>query len=165
MSTSGGSPEQGWYRQQDGQERFWDGHQWTDHYRDPNAPPPSREDRSPSETLRTEPGKPKSGAPFWIGLAAAGLLAFACCGGDALRGGDDDDDDYSGAALTACQNAVKDRIKNPSTANFALFDTTITETSISGEVTAQNDFGAEKTLRYRCAVSGSTVTNVTVIPV
>lgn len=37
-----------------------------------------------------------------------------------------------------------------------------TASSISGQVTAQNDFGAEKTLRYRCSISDGTVTDVTV---
>lgn len=161
MKASGGEPERGWYRQQDGRERLWDGHRWTDKYRDPDAPPPSPEDRSPADVDEKAKGKRADRVGQAIALGVV-VIIIACCGWFQSLG--DDEGDSGGAALTACHNAVEAQIKNPSTADFSLFDTTITETQISGEVTAENDFGAEKTLRYVCTMSGSTVTRATVTP-
>lgn len=161
MDAGSEDVERGWYRQKDGRERYWDGNGWTDRYRDDEAPP-NPGDRS---TRGDEPAveKPKqSGSSPWkiLAGAAVAIIVVACCSGAFS----DDDEPSTGAALAACKNAVKGQIKNPSTADFATLDTTITDTSISGEVTAENDFGAEKTLRYRCAISGESVTNVTVTP-
>ena len=46
----------GWHLQPDGQERFWDGTQWTDQFRspapiDPTAPPPAPSWASSSDTV------------------------------------------------------------------------------------------------------------------
>ncbi|WP_346007155.1 hypothetical protein [Janibacter terrae] len=162
MGESSGDIEEGWYRQKDGRERYWDGTKWTDRYRDGDEPPPEPGDRATrnDEPVDEEPKQGKSSTWVLLGVAIVALVIFACCSGAFT----DDDDPSSGAALTACRNAVKAQIKNPSTADFAVLDTTITDTSISGEVTAENDFGGEKTLRYRCTISGESVTNVTVNP-
>lgn len=158
---SDGGVEQGWYRTKDGRERYWDGDAWTDRYRDGDDEPPAPADRSPRDE-KPEPAKEESkGSSPWmiLAFAVAAIVVFACCNG-VFSG--DDDEPSSGSALTSCRNMVKAQIKNPSTADFAVLDTTITDTSISGEVTAENDFGAEKTLRYHCTISGDTVTDVTV---
>lgn len=160
MGERDGGVEEGWYRQKDGRERYWDGDAWTDQYRDGDEPPPAAGDRSTRDD-HPDAAKPKQSSSPWkiLAGAAVALVIVACCSGAFSN---DDDGPSTGAALAACKNAVKGQIKNPSTADFATLDTTITDTSISGEVTAQNDFGAEKTLRYRCTISGETVTNVTV---
>lgn len=167
MTTGDGDVEAGWYRQQDGRERYWDGDAWTDEYRAGDEPPPDPADRSPkdlakAEQLGEQPGQDDVRThKLWLVLVVVVLVSvLTCCGWVASLG--DDEDSSSGAALRACEDAVRNQVKNPSTAKFPILDTNITDTSIWGEVTAQNDFGAEKTLQYDCTMSGSVVTDVTV---
>ena len=84
----------GWHRQADGRERFWDGQQWTDQFRDPE--PDSSTARSPeSSTPAGAQGKKPGGLKPWMkyaGVGVAGLLLGAMIGaggGDAEASGDD----------------------------------------------------------------------------
>lgn len=163
MSTGSGGVEAGWYRQKDGRERYWDGGAWTDQYREGAEPPPDPADRSPQDLADDDSEEPEKskGSSLWgvLGFLVVAIIIFSCCGG---AWSDDDDEPSTGSGVVACEDAVEARIKNPSTADFSFLDRSITDTSISGEVTAQNDFGAEKTLRYRCSISDGAVTDVTV---
>lgn len=168
MTAGDDGVEAGWYRQKDGSERYWDGFRWTDKYRGGDEPPPNPADRSPDDLSEEDPEDDSSPPPesLWdkaVPYAVVGvvLLVLGCCGWAFSYEGEDDADS-SGVSITACHDAVKQQIKNPSTADFSWLEQTVTDSSVSGELTAQNDFGAEKTLRYHCTISGSTVTDVKV---
>lgn len=157
----------GWYKQPgDRDERYWDGSAWTDQYRPASQLPPKLEDRvagadAPgSGTVVPKAAKPTPGKRSGLGclvLVVIAMLVFAvskgCGGGSASSGG---------AALVNCRNAVKAQIKNPATADFELLSTTITDAQISGSVTAENDFGARKSLTYVCRISGDSVLSANV---
>lgn len=93
-------------------------------------------------------------------LALLGLAVFfglVTCGG-----GSDDPSDSDGNELANCRQAVRVQVKNPDTIDWKTLSTDIQETRISGELTAENDFGGTKTLYFVCDMSGSQVTNATV---
>ena len=62
----------GWYPQPDGQQRYWDGQQWTEKFA-PGVP---------------EPGGNRSGIPWWVWLIMAffGVIAILYLVLDALAG-------------------------------------------------------------------------------
>jgi len=96
---------------------------------------------------------------FWqkpsniIGASITGfvliLVVFAALGKD--DGVDQTD------ARHACEDAVEASLKSPQSADFSFMDLSHTETSgggwiISNTVTAENEYGIEKTLAFTCEV-------------
>jgi ribosomal protein L37E len=66
-------------------------------------------------------------------------------------------EDVSRAALIHCRNAVKDRLKAPSTADIPLFDQRTTKIGenkfkVESYVDAQNSFGAKIRNNYTCEI-------------
>jgi hypothetical protein len=45
----------GWYPQEDGRERFWDGTDWTDAVREPAAEPSAGDGETPTDSARSAP--------------------------------------------------------------------------------------------------------------
>lgn len=150
-------PAAGWYGQADGRERRWDGATWTDEYRDP-APvgAPAEATEAPPAPEKEKPKATNGGNA----LAAIIVLAVIFFGFKACSGSSSTSDETD--ALVNCRRAVKAQIKNPATADFDVFSTNQTASLITGEVTAENDFGATKSLRYSCRMIGSTVQSATV---
>ena len=98
-------------------------------------------------------------------VAVMGVLAVAAvgCGGSGSSGA------HESGAWVACKNAVKEELRNPATADFALMKTQIDEQDdgvgwrVEGVVTAKTDFGVEKDISYTCETNGqATVTDVNV---
>lgn len=79
----------GWHQQPDGRERYWDGQQWTDQYREggASAPPPPA------------PAKKSGGCLKWVLIAIAALVLLGILA--VLLGGGDDEGTPSGSGNTS----------------------------------------------------------------
>lgn len=148
----------GWYPQDDGGERFWDGTEWTDAVRSagteertPFAAPVDASTLAPDKTSSTD----SKGCLYIVGVIVMISIAvgFNSCGGD--DDGDNETNPY--AVQGTCQDIVKARLKNPSTADFN--DGAQGSSFAAGSVTAQNALGGVVTYAYRCTLDtdGSTV--------
>lgn len=62
-----------------------------------------------------------------------------------------------GSSISACQSAVKDRLKAPSTADFSSVAAEVKPGlwRVTGDVDAQNSFGAQVRTAYTCTVAWS----------
>lgn len=83
----------GWYPQPDGQERYYDGDNWTDQVRAPQpagAPGPL--------PAQPPPADKKGGKLKWLLIPLIGILL--CCGGAAVLMGGDDDTDSTGTSTS-----------------------------------------------------------------
>lgn len=84
----------GWHKQADGRERFWDGEQWTDQFRDPATSPSAASGPGPGIPAAAE-RKASGGVKPWMkyaGVGVVGLILGAMIGaggGDAEASGDD----------------------------------------------------------------------------
>lgn len=147
-----GAPDAGWYRQDDGQERYWDGAEWTDEPR-PAESVASAED-PPDSAPPSEPAKSSSGVGClaWVLLPVALILVFAFNGCDEETGSDGPDK-YD--VQVTCQGIVKNQLKNPGTAEFS--EKQQTAVSASGSVTSENSLGGKVTYTYRCSAAAGTV--------
>jgi hypothetical protein len=139
----------GWYPQDDGRERYWDGERWTDDFRGELAT-----EQMPAPPKREEGAWEQKGRLLLIllGVVAFVWLAATKCGGPSTSG----PDEYNVQAM--CKELVRDRLKNPSTADFS--DEQQSVTTASGTVVAENALGGKVTHTYRCVASGDTVTLV-----
>lgn len=147
----------GWYPQDDGSERFWDGQNWTDAVRAPGA-----EGAAPAPPGATTPGTPtgtpsagSKGCLYIVGIIVLLGIAvgFTSCGGDSGDG--DETNEY--AVQSTCKDVVKKQLKNPSTADFD--GESQGPTFAAGTVAAQNALGGLVTYSYRCTLDadGETV--------
>ena len=147
----------GWYPQDDGSERYWDGERWTDAFRSPTGSPAPVEDAGPAEAANTHGGEKKTsggvGCLAWVAGAVLLSVAFGLKGCGSSDSGSDETDKY--AVQVTCQDIVEDQLKNPSTADFSQKQQT--SVSASGLVTAENALGGKVTYAYRCSASGDTV--------
>ena len=102
-------------------------------------------------TDRTKPGGGCWGV-LLLPVALIALVAVSCT----PRSGDQSNGD--GAALVACRRAVKDQLKNPSTAKFSdeSFARSGSTTTVTGMVVAENSLGGKVTYSYSCDYSGTT---------
>ncbi|MEV1331111.1 hypothetical protein AB0J20_16215 [Micromonospora costi] len=114
---------------------------------------------APAQTQPAEPtpaaGPPQRPARRWPWVVAAAAVVLVVAGGAAwaLMPGDE------GEAVDRCQAAVSDKLKSPSTAEYG--DVTVTSEDgnfgtyyvVTGEVDAQNGFGATVRGEYRCKVN------------
>lgn len=96
------------------------------------------------------------GAPLYIGVAFAVLFTFICTGvlvqSSESFGWLNESLPPKSEALSTCHYFIKDRLKAPSTAEF-LNTSTHKDGSrylVSGELDAQNSFGAMLRHDYRC---------------
>ncbi|HQZ19010.1 MAG TPA: DUF2510 domain-containing protein [Vicinamibacteria bacterium] len=146
----------GWYPQDDGGERFWDGSEWTDAVRVGEGRPPEAPVEAVPEPPEVKPGMSRSFL-FWGGLA--GVLVFIAavqgCGGDDDSDGGSDINPF--AVQNTCEDLVKNNLKNPSSAEFSEQDQGAT--FASGLVAGTNALGGTVTYSYRCTLDadGKTV--------
>lgn len=77
--TAGTRAIAGWYMQADGQQRYWDGAQWTDHF----APGPA----TAVPRVETAPEKKRRGCLFWFLTAAAAFVVLVVIIAVASSGG------------------------------------------------------------------------------
>jgi len=92
----------GWHKQPDGRERYWDGQQWTDQYREASAsapPPPAAE-------------KKKSGCLKWVLIAVVAIAVIALLS-SLLGGGDDDGTPTGSSGTTQTQGAAAPDSEEP----------------------------------------------------
>ncbi|WP_299570742.1 DUF2510 domain-containing protein [uncultured Williamsia sp.] len=126
----------GWFPDPEGapRERWWDGNQWTSATRNLQAgsPPPQHP-------------KKKRRWGLWIasffGVVIVAVVLLSISGYSRTSPSDRPSDDR---ILTVCQNAVKDALKDPDSAQFR--DGRITSSTgktwkVEGEVNARNSFG------------------------
>lgn len=139
----------GWYPQDDGRERYWDGEKWTDAFR--RAPEPEPSDDAPE--AKPAPDKEPVGRVWtFVGVGifiALALMVSRCGGGDEDRGPDEYD------TQATCKELVRGVLKNPSTADF--MNEQQNATGASGTVVAENSLGGKVTSTYRCTLSGGIV--------
>lgn len=87
------------------------------------------------------------------GLIAAFILLFVLT--SCLGGGDDEDDPevQRYAAISACEDWVKDKLKAPATAKFSNSRASGTGPwTVTGDVDAQNSFGAMIRTSWTCSI-------------
>jgi hypothetical protein len=101
-----------------------------------------------------EDPEPEEGGRYTGILIAVGLFVLACVVacivGVALDGTQTDQDKRY--AISACQNAVKDLLKAPTTATFenGTNEKSVGTWDVAGRVTAQNSYGAALTEPFIC---------------
>ena len=100
-----------------------------------------------------EPKKKKThGCLIFIALMVAGGIVLSLISNSG--GGDGGADQYG--AQVMCENFVKDRLKSPDSADFSNETTTMgvndTLWEVSGDVDAENSFGASLRSHFTCVV-------------
>ncbi|HHX47562.1 MAG TPA: DUF2510 domain-containing protein [Brevibacterium sp.] len=130
----------GWHRQPDGRERFWDGTEWTDQFRDPTPSPPAAQEKKKSGCL---------GLVALIVGASAFLAVVDSCGGDKRPS----PEQKAYGVQETCKDLVRKSLKNPSTAKFS--DGQQGSTFASGVVVAENALGGKVTMDYRCTADAN----------
>jgi len=139
----------GWYAQDDGRERYWDGEKWTDAFRGSGVDP------APAADAPDEPAK-KSGSGIGCLASILALVALVIVFSLQSCGDDSSDSTDKYAVQATCKDLVKNNLKNPSTADFS--NEQQTSFSASGQVAAQNALGGTVTYSYSCTATGDTVT-------
>ncbi|QYM63489.1 hypothetical protein [Microbacterium sp. Se5.02b] len=104
------------------------------------------------------PGIQSSGAKkphpiAWVVMSVC-LVLLAVVIGISIASGDDDDYDVnnSSVAIRHCEDAIKERLKAPATAEFVSAATGSGTWTVSGTVDAENSFGAKLRSTYQCSV-------------
>jgi hypothetical protein len=158
---------EGWYPdpKDDGQERFWDGKSWTDKTAPKktsaniSAPVPSTP--KPTGAATAVPPK-KGGIGCGMGcLIVVGIIVVLgiIIGVASAIGGSNNSSDPANnddLAIVTCQDVVTQNLKSPSTASFPEVPT-ISGDTITGEVDAQNGFGATIRADFQCTRDGDKV--------
>lgn len=149
----------GWYPQDDGQDRYWDGVRWTDAYRLPVTSdeavevthPQAEENVTPVQAEESE----KKPVPIGcLALILAPVLLIVAFSLKSCAGGTSSSSDGYQVQYT-CEELVKKNLRNPTTADFS--EQQRSSASAYGLVTAENALGGKVTYRYACSVSGDTV--------
>lgn len=115
----------GWYPQPDGNERYYDGSNWTEHVRAAQGA-----SQAPSPMAPQAPEKKKGGALKWIAIIVGGLILLCCAGVAISMGGDDSSSDTStttessetsetSKAAAASPSGSKSASKSPSSSKAA----------------------------------------------
>lgn len=143
----------GWHRQDDGRDRYWDGQQWTEQFREGAQP------QQQPEVAEPAPGGVQS---WWGSLGTMKQIPIAIAGGFAVlalmamcqgAGGSRGPDEYD--VQVTCRDLVRDQLVNPSTARFS--EQTQSMTEASGVVVSENRLGGRVTMNYRCTASDGVV--------
>ncbi|WP_395705451.1 DUF2510 domain-containing protein [Rhodococcus ruber] len=159
------SSSPGWYpdpKDARNKERYWDGEDYTDQTR-PRAdplPPPKRSQQHGS--------KPKSAPVALILALLIGVSAYACGIGDDTTGDSPKSGGTSGSGQSTadligtrklveqtCREAVENRLKSPSSAEFSDVqakqdDSAGTRWTTTGKVDSENSFGASIRNTFTC---------------
>ncbi|QKE85122.1 DUF2510 domain-containing protein [Arthrobacter sp. NEB 688] len=144
----------GWYPEDDGRERYWDGERWTDAYRPGAQESEPGPQASPDVEVGIEPEKKAAtaGCLPWV----LGGVILTCIAGGVKGCGNDGSSSSDGYQVQAtCEELVKKNLRNPTTAEFS--EQQRSPASASGLVTGENALGGKVTYRYACSVSGDTV--------
>lgn len=149
MSSQGGAPSPGWYINPEGKKQWWDGDKW--------GPLETTASKAASSPPSSEPAK-KPG--FMLGcllpllLLLAGVIAFQLIfnGPDAVDRRAERDAPV--LAQIACERAVKEQLKAPSSAKFVNMESQGAGGSfaVTGQVDAENSFGAMIRTSFSCTV-------------
>ncbi|WP_418346216.1 DUF2510 domain-containing protein [Rhodococcus pyridinivorans] len=184
----------GWYPDMSdsrGLERYWNGSAWEDRFRRKGSLD-ELTSRPPKETTARRPlpqKPPPSGKATVITLvvivALIGFMAASCLGGgdeDQTRPSDSTSEQGSTQSSSdligtrklveqTCRDAVKNRLKSPSSAEFSGIETTQendagTKWTVEGSVDSENTFGASIRNTFTCSstydiASETASTNVT----
>ena len=145
----------GWYPQDEGGERFWDGTEWTDAVRSTTAlqqEPAVPASPSKRATWLTNKGW-ELRALLVVGALAGAMFLLSQCLGGSNGNGSGGPDKYDTQAT--CKELVRKSMKNPSTADFS--DEQQDTSTASGTVVAENALGGKVTFAYSCTQSGGTV--------
>lgn len=108
------------------------------------AAEPSTEDTAAKKTDRST---------TWIAVGIVAVIAL-CGVGLAVRGNRPDPNAKDRDAKRVCQDFVKKRLKAPATAEFSglLVDVADPEYTVTGDVDAENSFGANLRAHFTCTV-------------
>jgi hypothetical protein len=122
------------------------------------APAPRRKDSESAFVLPDVPAKKEDHSSFWIGLGVAAVIALVLVCSLHGTGASGTEGDRSNAAISACENAVKDQLKAPSTAKFSNERYTDSDPSwrATGDVDAENSFGAMIRSHFDCDLTRGT---------
>ncbi|WP_159599305.1 DUF2510 domain-containing protein [Agromyces humi] len=158
MDDTGVAPA-GWYpdTEQEGL-RWWDGSQWTEH----RTPLPAAPAAQPPGGHIAPPLPAKKPLSFFAKFMIAtpfiviAIIAFQAWNGQ--RANDPDRNNNEFAAILACEDAVKQNLKAPATADFESSARGRSPWIVTGYVDADNAFGALVRSQYTCEVkiSGGT---------
>ena len=143
----------GWYPQDEGGERFWDGTEWTDAVRSTVRPEPAA-DAAPGKGATWLSNKRwELRALSVLGALAAVVFLLSQCLGGSNDSGSEGPDKYDTQAT--CKDLVRKSLKNPSTADFS--DEQQDTSTANGTVVAENALGGKVTFSYSCTQSGGIV--------
>lgn len=114
-------------------------------------------DTTPYQTTPTPPPGPLQAAPkrrigglAWLAIIGIPVAAIAGFLGATNPGGDRNTEAY---AIVKCQEAVKNQLKSPTTADFTGSSATGDGTwTVTGSVSSQNGFGATVRSSFQCSV-------------
>lgn len=123
-----------------------------------------------TETPET-PARQKPSAAKLAGIAAAcafGVYVLFNVGHSDADAGNTHEGIDRGSAWNSCKAEVKDHLRNPDSADFALLSTDFSEAgkgwSITGTLKAQNDYGVVDEIAYACTVQEDGTTTAHVRP-
>lgn len=101
-----------------------------------------------------QPSGPKKPHPIaWVVMSACLVMLAAVIWVSIANGdGDDYDVNNSAVAIRHCEDAIKERLKAPSTAEFDSTAAGSGTWTVTGTVDAENSFGAKLRSTYQCSV-------------
>ena len=157
------NPPAGWYPDDNGSMRWWDGEKWTEHRQPspPDEPPPSAEPAMPvaPELPKDEKKKPNAAVGCLLLIVIAviiGVIVSLSGGDDGGSGGSpaEDKGDKIGAQVV-CEDFVERQLKSPGSAEFSEEKVTGAhpEFTVKGAVDSENSFGALIRNNYTCTVT------------
>lgn len=90
----------------------------------------------------------------WVAVGVMFAVLALVIGFSLTSGGEDDDYDSNTSyeAIAQCEDAIKDRLKAPTTAEFDSTATGSGTWTVTGTVDAENSFGAKIRSSYQCSV-------------
>lgn len=132
------------------QQRYWSGSHWTEHVANGSI---VGVDERPLDLAELPQPVQRRPVPRWFWL----LVVFIFVGIVAVAAIGSDDEPTADDAVFICQEFVADRLKAPSTADFATPRQSVVRRSgnafiVNSYVDAENSFGANVRTRYSCMV-------------
>nr|DAT11453.1 MAG TPA: hypothetical protein [Caudoviricetes sp.] len=125
--------------------------------------PEWKQDVDPAKVKKARTTNRIIGVVLTIGLIAAVAVGFSKCSGGDDKPAGTDPEPTRGAAMVACNDAVRDQLKAPSTARFPMGERSIREVkgddgkiesyAYSAAVDAENSFGAKIRTYFVCTAT------------
>jgi hypothetical protein len=112
-------------------------------------------DEQPVPAAEESPAAPPTSKPGGVWVVVGVVLVVLVCVGALVFRPTSGAGDAERSAKDACQGFVKERLKAPATADFSGEAVTVDGKtySVTGDVDAENSFGAKLRMTYTCVVT------------